>query len=370
MLEKLRHSNLLFWSLEILIVVAIIWILTKVGFIFRPVGVFISVVFVPLLVAGFLFYMLNPIVKLIMRIHIKKFKINRSWASLIVIALLIGLIVLGVISLIPQLTKQVTQLIANVPHIAKQSQITVTHYMSHSKILQNDDVAKYLKSFEGSLATWSQAFIGSLTNSLGSVISMITDVTIMAITVPVILFYMLRDGHKLIPALKRFLPNKRQDRIVDLLHKMGETISQYIGGQVIECLFVGFFTSIGYMIIGMPFGLLLGIIAGLCNIIPYVGPYIGITPALIVALIAAPQKLLWVIVVVIVVQQIDGNIIYPNIIGRSLKIHPLTIIILLLAAGHIAGIPGMILVIPFYAVLRTVVQYFWNILQLQDENQD
>lgn len=366
MLNKARHSSLLFWSIEILTVVLIVWICTKINFIFKPIGTFISAVFVPILVAGFLFYMLNPIVKLFMKVHYKRFKITRTWAALLVIVLLIGIIALGIISLIPQLTKQISQLVTSVPHIATQSQKVITQYISRSNFLKNSDVSGYLKGLEGSLSSWAQSFIGSLSSSLGSVIGTITDVTVTAITVPVILFYMLRDGEKLIPAIRKFLPNSRQDRIIDLLYKMGDTISQYISGQIIECLFVGVFTSIGYIAIGIPFGLLLGIIAGLCNIIPYVGPYIGITPALIVGLIMVPNKIIWIIVVVIIVQQIDGNIIYPNIIGRSLKIHPLTIIILLLAAGHIAGIPGMILAIPFYAVLRTVIQYIWNIFQLGD----
>ncbi|HIS89609.1 TPA: AI-2E family transporter, partial [Candidatus Avigastranaerophilus faecigallinarum] len=109
----------------------------------------------------------------------------------------------------------------------------------------------------------------------------------------------------------------------------------------------------------------LGIVAGLTNIIPYIGPYIGIAPALFVALTMAPNKIIWVIVVVIVVQQVDGNIVYPNIIGKTLQIHPLTIIMLLLAAGHIAGIGGMILCIPFYAVIKTVCEYFFDIYRIE-----
>jgi predicted PurR-regulated permease PerM len=79
------------------------------------------------------------------------------------------------------------------------------------------------------------------------------------------------------------------------------------------------------------------------------------------------MQVVYVIIVVVIVQQVDGNLIYPNIIGRTLKIHPLTIIILLLAAGNIAGILGMILAIPFYAVVRTVVIYLYNIVELRNE---
>ena len=174
------------------------------------------------------------------------------------------------------------------------------------------------------------------------------------LTVPVMLFYMLKDGSKLIPSIQKWLSPHHAKEVNDLLGKMNSTLSSYISGQMIECLFVGVFTSIGYVIIGQPLAIVLGIVAGLTNIIPYIGPYIGIAPALFVALTMAPNKIIWVIVVVIVVQQVDGNIVYPNIIGKTLQIHPLTIIMLLLAAGHIAGIGGMILCIPFYAVIKTV----------------
>lgn len=361
--------NALYWVLVALATVSFIWICTKLDFLFKPLGMFVSAVFVPLIIAGFMFYMLNPVVEMLMRIRIKKWRVSRGLAALIVIITLIALVVLGIFSLIPLLTNQIGQLIQNAPHIAAQSQKEISGFIDHSRFMHNTDVQAYVKTLESSFAGWAQGFIKSVTTSLGTVVGTITNVTITAITVPVVLFYMLSDSDKFLPAIKRFFPAKREQQVTDLLKKMGNTISQYISGQVIECLFVGVFTTLGYFLIGMPVGLLLGIIAGLCNIIPYVGPYIGITPAIIVGLILAPSKLLWVIVVVIVVQQIDGNIIYPNIIGKSLKIHPLTIIILLLAAGHLAGIPGMILCIPFYAVLRTVIIYVWNILQLDREKE-
>jgi predicted PurR-regulated permease PerM len=176
---------------------------------------------------------------------------------------------------------------------------------------------------------------------------------------------MLKDGYKLAPNIKRLLPEKHREQTMELLSEMSRTISKYISGQMIECLFVGTFTAIGYLIIGIPYALLLGVIAGICNIIPYIGPYIGIAPALIVSFSHGGWlSVVYNIVVVIVVQQIDGNLVYPNVIGKSLQIHPLTIIIILLAAGNIAGLMGMILAVPLYAVVKVVVVHMWNIYQL------
>jgi len=365
-LKRLKDSSLLFWSIEILIVATLIWVCTKLGFLFQPIGTFLNVVFMPIVISGFLFYMLNPLVKVLTKVHYKKFRISRTGAVAIVFLLLIGIIAWGLVSLIPRLVTQVTQLIYNLPNLATELQKVTTKTINNSSLLQKIDVDSYVKEFNGEISKYAQNFLSSLSTSIVSVISTITSVTIMAITIPVILFYMLKDGEKFVPAISRFLPRKQRPEIIQLLHKMGDTISSYISGQVIECLFVGTFTVIGYMLISQPYGLLLGVIAGFTNIIPYVGPYIGIAPSLIVAFTRSPAQVIYVIIVVIIVQQVDGNLIYPNIIGRTLKIHPLTIIILLLAAGNIAGILGMILAIPFYAVVRTVVVYLYNIVTLRN----
>ncbi|TFZ26198.1 AI-2E family transporter [Lactiplantibacillus plantarum] len=367
MFKRLKDSSLLFWSLEILIVATLIWVCTNIGFLFQPIGTFLSVVFMPILISGFLFYMLNPLVKLLTKVHYKKFRISRTGAVAIVFVLLFGLLVWGAVSLLPRLVSQVTQLIYNLPSIATEMQKAATKLINNSSVLKKIDISSYTKQFNGEISKYSQNFLSSLSSSVVTVISTITSVTIMAITIPVVLFYMLKDSEKFIPAISRFLPKKQRPEVIGLLQKMGDTISSYISGQVIECLFVGTFTAIGYMLISQPYGLLLGVIAGLTNIIPYVGPYIGIAPSLIVAFTKSPMQVVYVIIVVVIVQQVDGNLIYPNIIGRTLKIHPLTIIILLLAAGNIAGILGMILAIPFYAVVRTVVIYLYNIVELRNE---
>lgn len=355
--------RLLFWTLELLAIAALIFVSTKIQFIFKPFFTFISVAFVPLIIAGFLFYMLNPLVKVMTKIKLGRFRLGRSLASLIVVLLLILIVVGGIAVLVPPVVSEISQLVKSLPDVASNIQKSLTNILNDS-FLKHIDITSYVKKVDSQLGNYAQLFLEGLSNSIGSVIGMVTDLTIVAITVPVMLFYMLKDGHKLIPSIQRFISDKHADEVRGLLTRMSTTLSSYISGQVIECLFVAVFTTIGYFLIGQPLALVLGIVAGMANIIPYIGPYIGIAPALIVSLTMAPEKIIWVIVVVVVVQQIDGNIIYPNIIGKTLKIHPLTIIILLLAAGHIAGIAGMILCIPFYAVLRTMIQYFWSIYQL------
>ena len=130
-------------------------------------------------------------------------------------------------------------------------------------------------------------------------------------------------------------------------------------------LFVGSLTFIGYLIIQMPYALLLGVVAGILNIVPYLGPWLGVLPAIIVALTVSFPKAIAVAVVVIIVQQVDSNLLYPNVIGKTLQIHPLTIIVLLLVAGNMFGFLGIVLAIPGYAVVRTIIQYLVSFYRLQ-----
>lgn len=363
-MKWVANSKVMFWSLELLIVAVLIWVCTQISFLFSPIGIFLSTIFAPLLLSGVLFYLLNPLVKLLEKVRWKKFHINRTGAVAIVFLLLVLVLIAGGMWLIPRLVTQVTTLIGNIPDFAKSSEAVLSKAMNQP-MFKNIDFSKYLTQLQSAFSKYAQSFMSGLTSGIGSIIGTVTTVTVTAVTVPVMLFYMLKDGDKFMPAIRSWLPDKHGEQTAELLSRMNKTIARYVGGQIIECVFVGSFTAIGYFFVGENYALLLGLFAGICNLIPYVGPYIGILPALIVAFTTSTSLVIYVIIVVVVVQQIDGNLVYPNIIGKSLQIHPLTIIIILLAAGNIAGLLGMILAIPLYAVVKTIVQYLYSIWQLE-----
>ncbi|USS86364.1 AI-2E family transporter [Fructilactobacillus cliffordii] len=369
-MKNVKGNRLLFWTIEVLLVVAIIYGCTKIDFIFRPIGIFISTIFAPLLIAGFLYYMLNPILELLMKVPITKTKrISRSGGTAIIFVVLLGLIVFLLVSFIPRLVAQIANMASNMPQFAAHQEASLTKLTKHG-FLKNINWDPIIAKVQSEYSAYLKTLLSHLSSSAGNIISMAASVVVTIITAPIILFYMLKDGDKLVPSLEKMLPglsdrHRKQTRI--LLRKMNQTLSHYIGGQVIECLFVGTFTSIGYFLIGQKYALLLGVFAGFCNLIPYVGPYIGILPALLVAITVSPVQAIWTIVVVIIVQQVDGNFVYPNVIGKTLNIHPLTIIIILLAAGNIAGLLGMILAIPIYAIVKVVIGFFYHIWQLQHD---
>ena len=294
------QRRIIFWSLELLIVATLVWVCTKISFVFRPVGTFISTLAVPLIISGFLFYLLNPLVNLLMKVHYKRWRLTRTLAVAIVFVVLIGLIALGASYLLPRVISQVEQLIGKLPHIITTTQHGINAFLSnphHREWLHHVDVQQVTKHLGTNTTALVRRFMTSLTSSFGSLISAITNITVTIITVPFMLFYMLKDGYRLMPAVKRMVPKRHADSVENLLMQMGHTISHYILGQAIECTFVGTFSALGYSLVGVPYGLLVGIFAGFTNIIPYIGPYIGLVPALILALTHSFKTAVLVIVV-------------------------------------------------------------------------
>ncbi len=359
-----NERKILLWSLEALIVVCLLWVGSQLTFILAPVITFISAIFIPLVVSVFLYYMMRPLLGLLLKIKIKGHHLPRSIASLLIVILLLTAIISVILALIQPVINEFNELLSWLPHATKQGQALINE-ISHYDWVRRIDLSSYYDQISDNLTKFLKRTVNVLSTSAGSLIGMVANVVVIIVTVPVMLFYMLKDSPKFTPSIQRFFSERHAKEVRELLHQMNQTLSSYIAGQALECLFVALGTTIGYLIIGQPMAIVLGIIAGLTNMVPYVGPYIGITPALLVAFAVSPTQALGVIIVVIIVQQIDGNIIYPNIIGKSLKIHPLTIIVLLLAAGNLAGIGGMILCVPVYAVCRTVLNYFWNIYRIE-----
>ncbi|MDT2755327.1 AI-2E family transporter [Enterococcus pseudoavium] len=359
MFEKIKNSKLMFWSFELLIIATLILVSSKIDFVFQPIGTFFTTLFAPILIAGFLYYLLNPLVNLLMKLGVK-----RLVAIALIFLLLIGIIVLVFMSVIPNLVEQLVSLAKNIPGFINNMQTWLQELADNATrfpLFKELDVDKYISNLDVSAGSILQRSLTGVTNGLGSIIGKITTVVLLLVTVPFILFYMLKDGEKLVPNIERLFPEKQRENIKGLLQQLNKTLSDYISGQAIECLFVGTFTFLGYLLIGVDYAFLFGVIAGLTNLIPYLGPYLGLAPALVYTFFDSPTRALLCILIVLIVQQVDGNVIYPNVIGKSLNIHPLTIILILLVAGNLAGILGVFLGVPVYAILRTVIVFIIKI---------
>ncbi len=365
MLEHVKRSKTLFWTIELLAIALLVLIVAQLRFILEPIGQFIGAVFVPLIISGFLYYILNPVVGALQKVPLGKVRhVSRGWAITVVMLLLLSILGALLLTLLPALVDQIASLVKNIPVLVD----TIQHWanqLSQINFSKEYGIDFNLDKLQQEVQNIGKTVVSGMATSLSAVIAKLTSFTVTAITVPVMTIYMLYDGNKLAPFIQKVFPSKQQARISDILGRLNQTLAQYISGQVLEMIFVGVFTAVGYFMIGQKYALLLGVFAGITNMIPYVGPYIGLVPALFVALTDSFWQAIWVSIVVLIVQQVDSNLIYPRVMGASLHVHPLTIIVLLLAAGNIAGIAGMILAVPFYAVIRTVIVYAWQLWQIQ-----
>ncbi|WP_270997708.1 AI-2E family transporter [Listeria seeligeri] len=358
-LSRFRDSKLFFWTIEVLAVVAVVFILLQMKYIFSPIGIIVSTLFMPILVAGFLFYLFNPLV-----LFLEKRKVPRILSVIIIFIAFIALIVLAIMQLGPTLADQVTELAKAIPGYWQDFEKWLQG-LSNNSSLQGVDLKAELEKLNISLPKIMSVVVDGVASSFGAIVSFVSGFVMILVTVPFIVFYMFKDGHKFVESSGKFFPAAIRTEAKQIIKEMNKTISTYISSQAIDCIVVGMFTFVGYLIIGQPYALLFGLIAGATNIIPYLGPFIGAAPAVIVALFTSPLQALLVIIVVTIVQQLDSNLLSPYIMGKSLSIHPLTIIIILIVAGNLAGIFGMILGVPVYAVIKTVIVNVNRLIKLR-----
>jgi len=353
----------LFWTLTIFLV---IWVGTQISFVFEPVKVILALVTVPLIIAGLFFYFLVGIVDYLER---RSGKRGVSVAITLTSLLLIITIVFSVLG--PLLVEQVTSLVNALPSIAKELQVQI--FAVRDSLMENEFLSRFVNEnddmfteFTNNVTAYLGDIFGNVASSVGRLVGFITSAVITIVVIPFMLIYMLLDGKRLPDSIVKLLPSSYERETRNILHDMHTTVKNYVHAQLIVAFFVGITSLIGLWIIGLDYAILLALFMMVTNIIPYVGPFLGAAPAVVVAFIQDPIKVLWVIVVIIIVQQIESNVISPLIQGKSLKVHPLTIIIVLLVAGNLAGIIGMLIAVPFYAVAKVVVQNIVRIYKLRE----
>ena len=347
-------------GLWVLLIFLIILVGTYISFIFRPLVVLISTIFFPLLIAGILYYLTSPIVNWI---HSKK--VPKSLAILFIYVILLALLTVILLYLGPIVQLELINLIENAPIFLSYLHQTILD-LQESPIFERFNEAG---AFEGLQNIDFEAEVERVVTGVISqayyLLGFIINILIIAFTIPLVLFYMLKDGHKLPKAIVSYLPDKYQDEGLKILAQMDKALSSFIQGQLIVSLFVGTLVYLAYIIIGLEYALLLALIAMVTNVIPFFGPVIGTIPGLIVGLIHSPWVALQVFVAVVIIQQLESQLVAPQVLGRKLAIHPITIIVVILTAGSLAGILGMLLAVPAYAVGKVVVTHVYALIKLR-----
>lgn len=335
-----------------LLVLLTIFVFTKVSFLLKPIGSFIEIILLPMLLTGLLYYLLNPIVD-----WLEKYKISRT-AAISVLFVLIGLLLVwGLAVAIPSIQEQVTSFAQNLPSNIQKIESHVTTLLENEQFEQFRPTAlEILNKVNDQIISYAQKFSSSAVNWASSLISTASQIIVAILIMPFILFYLLRDGQQLNAHVTQYLPTQWRSSVSKVLTDVNAQLSNYVRGQVTVAIIVALMFSVMFSLIGLSYPVTLGVMAGFLNLIPYLGSFLAMIPAVILGLIAGPVMLIKVLIVFMVEQTIEGRFVTPLIIGSSLSIHPITILFVLLTAGQMYGVLGVLLGIPIYASIKVVVK--------------
>lgn len=348
--------------LIVLLSLLIIKLFTQIAYLFSPVSQFINFIAFPIVATIILFYLVSPIIN-----KLDQRGINKRVSIIGLFIVIVLLIVWGVSYLVPILQNQSKTFMDNLPNYMEtlEEMITQLPFIPNAEALF-PNISSYMESFDLTVITEQiNPILTSTFGSLGSVIGTITQLATGFVMIPILLYYILVEGDKIPQRILHHIPTKYRPTTRRIMYRGNYQVSQYIRGQILVALIVGLMFGIGYAIIGLDYGVTLAVISGLLNVIPYLGSFIAVVPALIIGLLTSPLMFVKVVLVLVVEQTIEGRIVSPQILGNSMKIHPVTILLILVGAGHIFGLMGVILGVPGYAVIKVIISELYGVFREQ-----
>jgi predicted PurR-regulated permease PerM len=345
--ERLTRQRALYISVLTLVILGIIFLLVQIGPWLQGLAGFLKAVLTPFLFAVVISYLLHPIVTML-----SERGVPRSVAVLLIYTLFIASIVVVVMNLVPMFDQQLEELAEHLPQWNQQIRSWIDQYDHNKQVLPHSvqiGIERSLDRLEQSVADG----IGNWLSGIGSTLNQV----MIALVVPFLAFYMLKDTQLIERSMLAFFPVRHHKNILRLFRDIDTALGNYIRGQLLVCLVVGVLAYIGYRWIGLPYPLLLASSVAVFNVVPYLGPFLGAIPAILVALAISKKMVVSVLLINLVIQMLEGNVISPQIVGRTLHLHPLLIIFALLAGGEVGGIWGMILAVPFFAVCKVIIEH-------------
>ncbi|MDW0118260.1 AI-2E family transporter [Sporosarcina thermotolerans] len=334
----------------ILLSILIIKYFMEISFIFAPVVIIIKAIILPLLLGGVLYYMTEPI---------QRFMENRKfprWASILTIFAGLAVVLWIFIAIIgPPITNQVNNLVEDAPTLEKKFNIVKDRLLE-----QKEDLPEQIQNSIDSAANSAQSIAVKFGKWVVQFLQSFFQAMFLLILVPFFFIFMLKDHEKFAPKIYNLFSGERREWVKKTLSDIDNVLRSYIQGQFLISAILASLILIGYLLIGLKYSLLLALFALFMNLVPFIGPWIAVAPAVIIAYLQEPKLVILVAIVTLVAQQIDSNLITPNVMGKSLDIHPLTVITIILAAGNIAGFVGIIVGVPVYAVGKVIVSNIYD----------
>ena len=350
MTDHLRRAGQVAWAgVGIAVLVALVgWVVWQV-----------RVIFPPLIFAGAIVFLLNPIVTRLARHHVP-----RAAGAAIAYLGVIAILGLSGLLLAPVVSDQVQQLRDEWPDIRQKTERWIDDRAAESETwaIQLPTVKEIEAEFNNTDQTLSEQL--TTVREIGSAVFHVLLIMILA---PIIAFYLLVDVPHLRRVAESLVPNPARAEVMHVAHRLNRAVGGFFRGQLLVAVIVGVMCSVGLLAIGLRFWFLVGMIAGFFNIVPLIGPWIGGIPGVVIALTTgSPVKALGVVAIMAGAQQIDNHFITPQVMQRAVRLHPAAVILALVAGGTMGGMLGLLLAVPAAAVLKIILGHLWRVHVLDE----
>lgn len=322
---EISHRTVIFT----VIFLGVVWLLVKISSII--LGLFVSIL---------LMTALNPLVYRLVR-----FKIPRVLAILIVYVLLLSAIGWGLAGIFPPLIEQTSNFVDKLPNLLSRASLWLS--------------TLGIKNIDPDVFTGQISQLGSLpANIVSFVISVFSNI-IAIFTVLVVTFYMLLERDRLNRYLTILFGDIKEKKAKDLVDKLESRLGGWVRGELILMTIIGLLTYVGLFLLGIPYALPLAILAGILEIVPGIGPIVSSIPAILLGLTVSPVMSLAVAALYFLVQQLENNLIVPNVMKRTAGVNPLVTMISIAIGLKLAGVLGAILAVPIIIVAHVfLTEYF------------
>jgi predicted PurR-regulated permease PerM len=329
-----KMKKYLLWGSAILLLAYLLYVLADI-FIILVLAILLSIIF-------------EPFIK-----TIEDKGLTRLTATILVF-LIVGFLIYLVISfIIPKISYQVSQLIEILKNFSIHNQIVSIEKEIH-KYLPFFKVGTLSKNIEGAISS----YIVNSFNEFSTLISSIVSIVAVLVIVPFITFFLLKDSRKIFRGILNVMPNKYFEMSYWIIKKVSLSMGRFVRAWIFDATFVGFCCGLGFHLIGIDNALTLGVIAGLGHLVPYFGPVIGGIPAAIISIIQYGDlsHIPPLLIVIAIIYAIDNGFVQPYVFSKSVEMHPIVIILLIIAGGQLFGVLGMLLAVPTATVIKTAAK--------------
>lgn len=315
---------------------------------------------IPFAIGGMLAYILTPAVDRVaafVPVTTQRGDAYRRGLAVLVIYLALGGAWVGVgILVVPPAADQITEFADTVPELVNDAETQFADWLDlyHERV--PEDAREIISGYKDGAVQALQDSAASTARRSVSLLTGTIEIVFGFIIVPFWLFYALRDRHRASRKFWNAMPEGARADVQNLVAMADRLLGRYLRGQLMLGVIVGIAVSTGLVLLDVQLAIALGVFAGFTELIPIIGPWIGVIPAIVIVAATDPDKIIWVALLYLAVQQLENNFLVPRVQGQAMDLHPAMVILLLVIGGSVFGFLGLIVVVPIAAMLR---EFFW-----------